>query len=146
MKQSTPTSKEDTANRLAEDTVQIFPINKRSVDCQVCKTRLQDGEPATAYAIRANPYAPWRIGQIRCAEHSLSLDALSTLGVDEVVATGRVGRVTDQAYQRDWPALLAENIEAISQRNKNGAAEPPLPAVPDSARPTPHNHSPGGQT
>jgi hypothetical protein len=44
MKQSTPTSKEDTANRLVEDTVHIFPIDRRSTDCQVFITHFEDEE------------------------------------------------------------------------------------------------------
>ena len=129
-----------------DDTLEILSLKRRGAVCQLCESRLQDGEHAGVYAMRAHVYTPWIVGQVRCVNHPLSLDSLATLGIDEVTATGRVARVVDQAHQRDWPVILAEDVEAISQPHNDGAAEPPLPAVPDSARPTPHNHSPGGQT
>jgi len=56
----------------------------------------------------------WLVGQCWCTDHPLNLESLASLGVREVVVTGRVGTCSDQATQRAWPVLLAPKVQAVS--------------------------------
>lgn len=96
--------------------------------CQGCEERLLDGGRVAAYVYWPCCGVVWLVGQARCDSHPPSLDALATLGVRELIVTGRIGRCVDQAYQRDWPVLLPEQVEAVSPRASGDAV-----AVSDTA-------------
>lgn len=99
---------------IAKESIEdIYQINRT---CQACGKTLQDGVRVTAYALRPCPHAQWRIGQVRCADHPLSLSTQSTLGVREVKLSARVGVCLDQAYQQKLPVLLDPGVEAVSPR------------------------------
>jgi len=95
--------------------------------CQRCGKHLQEGERVAVYAFRRCPHAVWIAGQTRCTDHAPALDSLASLGVRELVVTGRVGHCTDHARQEAWPVLLAPEIHAVSPRDSTHATE--LPGV-----------------
>jgi hypothetical protein len=116
MKDSGPKGQEGTGNITIEDISQLLyvALGEGAGVCQVCGTRLREGRRVVAYAFRACQHSGWQTGQLRCVEHAPSLEALSTVGVHEVVAEGRVGRCVDQALQTDWPVLLEPDVVAVS--------------------------------
>jgi hypothetical protein len=69
----------------------------------------------------------WLAGQTRCADHHIALDTLASLGVREYIASGRVGHCIDHALQREWPVLLAPELEAVSPPDTETAFD--LPSV-----------------
>ena len=75
---------------------------------------MRDGAAVVAYATQSCPHAPFVVRQLRCTRHPPSLSSLSTLGVCEVVAEGRVGRVVDTGLQRDWVTVVAPEVVAWS--------------------------------
>jgi len=99
--------------------------------CQVCGERLQAGKRVVAYVFRPCPHSVWVAGQVRCENHSLSLESLATVGVREVVVSGRVGWCVDQAYQRDWPVLLDPAVKSVSPRETTAAFDVPSVTVED---------------
>ena len=116
MKDSGLKEQEGTDNITIEEIPQLLNIALGEGDgvCQVCDTSLREGHDVTVYAFRACRHSPWQTGQLCCVEHAPSLEALSTVGVHEVVAEGRVGRCVDQALQTDWPVLLEPDVVAVS--------------------------------
>jgi len=94
----------------------LTSLGEGVVVCQGCGERLRDGGRVAAYAFRPCCHAAWVVGQARCGSHPPDLDGLATLGVREVIVTGRVGRCVDQAFQRDWPVVLGAEVEAVSPR------------------------------
>ncbi|MEA5386783.1 hypothetical protein VB779_06760 [Haloarculaceae archaeon H-GB11] len=63
------------------------------------------------------------VAQTRCVDHPLSLTNHTTLGVDERLIAGRLGRVVDQGYQRSWPITIAETTVATSPPDKTDTQE-----------------------
>ena len=115
MKNTTPQVQEDIGSQLIEDISQINDISPGvGAVCQVCETAVEEGMRVCAYVFRRCPHSTWAVGQVRCAEHPLSLASLASLGVRELAVTARVGTCTDQALQRSWPVLLAPQIDAVS--------------------------------
>jgi hypothetical protein len=116
LNESTPVEQESIDVRQFEEIHQLF-VNSPGVGaatCQVCGSPLREGETVAAYVFRRCPHAVWLVGQLRCAEHAPDLESLASLGVREVVVTGRVGTCSDQATQRSWPVLLAPKVQAVS--------------------------------
>lgn len=115
MKESKLRLQEDSAEELIE---YIYQINYQSLGvgavCQVCETAVEEGMRVCAYVFQRCPHSPWAVGQVRCADHPLSLTTLASLGVRELAVTARVGMCSDQALQRSWPVLLAPRIDAVS--------------------------------
>ncbi|WP_435186934.1 hypothetical protein [Halobellus sp. EA9] len=95
--------------------------------CQRCGKPLQGGEHVFAYVFRRCPHAAWLAGQTRCADHSLELDTLASLGVREYIVSGRIGHCIDHVLQREFPVLLAPKLEATSPRDTETAFD--LPSV-----------------
>ena len=125
MKEIETTNQERVDRDLVEGIKQIKQL------CQVCGERLRAGERVVAYVFRPCPHSVWVAGQVRCVDHPLSLESMATLGVREVVVSGRVGRCVDQAYQREWPVLLDPAIEAVSPRATTEAVDVPGVTVED---------------
>jgi hypothetical protein len=111
--------------QLLEEIKQIYRF------CQVCGERLRAGEWVVAYVCRPCPHSVWVAGQVRCVDHSLSLESLATVGVREMVVSGRVGWCLDQAYQREWPVLLGPAVEGVSPRETSAAVDVPSLTVKD---------------
>jgi hypothetical protein len=106
---------EDSAEELIEDVYQIiYQFPGVGVVCQVCESAVEEGMRVCAYVFRRCPHSMWAVGQVRCADHPLSLASLASLGVRELAVTARVGTCTDQASQRSWPVLLAPRIRSVS--------------------------------
>jgi len=119
-------------NRLIEDI-----NNKQHLElgvCQGCEKSLRVGARVSLYAFRAPRHEAWQTGQARCAEHSVALDALATLGVHELAVAGRVGRVLDQGLQRSWRVVLDPDVQAVSPARSSKAVR--VPSTDDS-RPCP---------
>jgi len=125
MKESKMSNQERIDRILIEDIQQIKSI------CQVCGERLRAGKRVVAYVFRPCPHAVWMAGQVRCENHSLSLESMATLGVCEVVVSGRVGRCVDQAYQSEWPVLLDPAVKSVSPRETTAAFDVPGVTVED---------------
>jgi hypothetical protein len=84
--------------------LQISGPGEPPVTCQACAKHLPDGARATAYAVRS-PKQGWQVAQTRCRAHPPCLSTLATLGLEEYLLTGRLGRVVDTAHQRAYPIL-----------------------------------------
>lgn len=127
MKNTKPSSQEVIGPQLIEDISQILgsALGAGVAVCQGCGKRLHGGENVSVYVFRRCPHAAWLAGQNRCANHPLALDALASLGVREYVVTGHVGHCTDHRLQREWPILLAPELEAVSPRDTEIAFELP---------------------
>lgn len=127
MKKSQAVGQETIANIATEDIHQIIsiPLGGRTAVCQACDEQMRDGGRVTAYAVRPCRCVGWQAAQVRCQDHAPALDALATLGVQELVATGRVGRCTDQAHQRSWPVLLDPTVQSFSPRGTRAAIDAP---------------------
>jgi hypothetical protein len=95
--------------------------------CQRCGKRFHGGEHVSVYVFRRCPHATWLAGQARCADHPIALDTLASLGVREYVVSGRVGHCIDHTRQREWPVLLAPELEAVSPPDTETAFD--LPGV-----------------
>jgi hypothetical protein len=133
-------------DQLIEDIYQINYISPGvGAVCQVCETAVEESERVCAYVFRRCPHSSWAVGQVRCADHPLSLDSLASLGVRELAVTARVGTCTDQALQRSWPVLLAPEVNAVSPADSDTAATLPGVTAADVtecpiARATPDDH------
>ena len=116
MERSNSEAQEGSGRTVVEEIHQIngISLGAGAATCQVCGSPFQEGETVGAYVFRRCPHAVWLVGQVRCAEHPLDLESLASLGVREVVVTGRVGTCSDQATQRSWPVLLAPKVQAVS--------------------------------
>jgi hypothetical protein len=116
MEKTNSETQEGSDRTVVEDICQINKLSPGAgaATCQVCGSPLQEGETVAAYVFRRCPHAVWLVGQVRCAEHAPDLESLASLGVREVVVTGRMGTCSDQATQRSWPVLLAPKVQAVS--------------------------------
>jgi len=116
MEKANPPEQEVVGEPLIEDISQInhFSLGAGAATCQGCGSPFEEGETVVAYVFRRCPHAVWLVGQLRCAEHAPELESLASLGVRELVVTGRVGTCSDQATQRSWPVLLAPEVQAVS--------------------------------
>ena len=111
--------------------------------CHACDQQVREGSRVAAYARRPSRHDPWLLTQVCCPAHPPRLDALATLGVDERILTGRIGRCTDQARQRSWPVLLSPTVHESSSPRTNKAVTVPTPhplACPDAALPLTRTH------
>lgn len=112
------TNEKETAGRTIEDISQklFIALGEGVVVCQVCGDGLREGARVSAFAFQRCPQCAWRVGQVRCVDHELSLGSLASLGVREVVVPGRVGLCVDQARQCDWPVLLGAELQSVLPR------------------------------
>lgn len=90
--------------------------------CQVCGTPLRPGECVVVYAFCPISQTQFTIGYALCHEHGDAYTRVWTLGVREIVAQGRVGRVVDQAHQSSWPVVLDPSPVAVSPPEESAGA------------------------
>ena len=84
------------------------------LNCPVCDESLTDGDEILCHFQRPAETTGYVIAQIRCLAHGDDIESLLTLGTDEILVAGRIGRCSDQATQQSWPILLAPDLQVIS--------------------------------
>jgi len=142
MKGSTPASKEVTGNELLEDRTQLkgIPLSEGPVVCEACGRECQEGTQVTVIAVRAAEPSMWQTDKTYCSEHTPCVQQHTTQSHRTALVQGRVGRVMDHAFQREWRILLGATLQAVSPQATLeivDAQDPPLqdllqpPAVRD---------------
>ena len=91
--------------------------------CMVCGSRIGVNDEITLYLYRPVETDGYAIGQYRCKNDNEDLVNLFTLGVDELVIDGRVGRCSDQATQQSWPVLLSPQLRLVSSASTTTGQE-----------------------
>ena len=92
------------------------------LSCQVCNESINEGDEVICHLQSPVEQNRYEITQTRCADHD-DLTELLTLGVDELVINGRVGRCSDQATQQSWPVLLVPQLRVVSPAATTTARE-----------------------
>ena len=85
-----------------------------ALNCQVCNETLTDGDEILCHLQCPAGETGYDITQIRCLAHSDDMESLLTLGTEELLVAGRIGRCSDQATQQSWPVLLAPDLRVVS--------------------------------
>jgi len=85
-----------------------------TLNCQVCNEALTDGDEILCHLQCPVGETDYNIAQIRCLAHSDDMEGLLTLGTEELLVAGRIGRCSDQATQQSWPILLAPDLRVVS--------------------------------
>ena len=85
-----------------------------SVQCQICKQTLREGDTVTVYAFRAAGTPQFDIGYVMCGGDIHHHPTEVMRGVHELIVTGRIGRCTDVATQQSWLTLLAPTLRKES--------------------------------
>jgi len=106
---STDQSLMEITNALHHLTLADAPLN-----CQVCNETLTDGDEILCHLQCPAGETGYDITQIRCLAHSDDMESLLTLGTEELLVAGRIGRCSDQAIQQSWPVLLAPELRVVS--------------------------------
>ena len=89
-------------------------VTGEKAGCQICKETLNEDDQITLYLYRPAERERYAIGQCRCSEHTEDLITLFTLGVDELIVDGQVGRCSNHTSQQSWPVLLAPQLRLVS--------------------------------
>jgi hypothetical protein len=92
------------------------------LSCQVCNEPINEGDEVICHLQSPAEQNCYEITQTRCADHD-DLTELLTLGVDELVIDGRVGRCSDQATQQSWPVLLSPQLRLVSSASTTTGRE-----------------------
>ena len=92
------------------------------LSCQVCNESINEGDKVICHLQSPAEQNRYEITQTRCTDHD-DLAGLLTLGVDELVIDGRVGRCSDQATQQSWPILLSPQLQLVSSASTTTARE-----------------------
>ena len=116
MEKSTPQIQEGNATRLIEDInqLQLIALGEGAVICVVCGSEIREGERLAAYVFRSAGRRFFEIGYVWCGGVQRESVECFTLGVEEVVVEGRVGRCSDVVLQESWPVLLDPVVVAVS--------------------------------
>jgi hypothetical protein len=119
------------------------------LSCQVCNESINEGDEVICHLQSPAEQNRYEIKQTRCTDHD-DLTELLTLGVDELVIDGRVGRCSDQATQQSWPVLLVPQLRVVSAAATTTACEitvqpecnhdPAEPLTVDIPQPTEYHH------
>lgn len=100
-----------------------------TIECQVCNEAIIPGNKVVCYLLCSGTTG-YDLTQFRCTEHSDNVTDLLTLGTDELIIDGRVGRCSDQVTQQSWPVLLAPQLRLVSSASTTTARE--IKAHPDN--------------
>ena len=92
------------------------------LSCQVCNESINEGDKVICHLQSPAEQNRYEITQTRCTDHD-DLTGLLTLGVDELVIDGRVGRCSDQATQQSWPILLSPQLQLVSSASTTTGRE-----------------------
>lgn len=91
--------------------------------CMVCGSTIAVNDEITLYLYRPVETDGYAIGQYRCNNDNEDLVNLFTLGVDELIINGRVGRCSDLAAQQSWLVLLSPQLRLVSSASTTTARE-----------------------
>ena len=119
------------------------------LSCQVCNESINEGDEVICHLQSPVEQNRYEITQTRCTDHDDLTEQL-TLGVDELVIDGRIGRCSDQATQQSWPILLVPKVRLVSAASTTTAREitaqpehnddPAEPLTVDIPQPTEYHH------
>ena len=74
--------------------------------CQYCGRSFSEGDEVVAYVSKPADQRTHEVGHCVCAHGEHRHQEVFTLGVHELLVTGRVGMVSDAATQSTWPILV----------------------------------------
>jgi len=83
------------------------------LSCHVCNELINKGDEVVCLLRSSAEQNRYEVTQTRCTDHD-DLTELLTLGVDEFVINGQVGRCSCQATQQSWPVLLVPQLRVVS--------------------------------
>ena len=104
----------NTQLRQALSHLQIASPAESEPICQACGEAIREDDRITLYLYRPAERERYTIGQCRCSDHNEDLTSLFTLGVDELIVDGQVGRCSNHTSQQSWPVLLAPQLRLVS--------------------------------
>jgi hypothetical protein len=96
------------------DTLHQLTLADDSTNCQICNEQLTAGDEVLCHLQSPAGAVGYDIAQIRCQAHDDSMENLFTLGTDDLLIAGRVGRCSDQITQQSWAVLVAPNLQVVS--------------------------------
>jgi hypothetical protein len=94
-----------------------------TVECQVCNELITSGKEVVCYLLCPNGTTGYDLAQFRCTAHAESVTELLTLGADELVVAGRIGRCCDLQIDQSWPVLLVPRLRLVSAASTTTARE-----------------------
>ncbi|OYR43380.1 MULTISPECIES: hypothetical protein [unclassified Halorubrum] len=74
--------------------------------CQHCGRSFIEGDDVVAYVHKPAEQRIYEVGHCVCAHAEHRQQAVFTLGVHELMVTGRIGVASDAATQSTWPILI----------------------------------------
>lgn len=133
----------------AVSTLHRITLADDQLSCQVCNELINEGDEVVCLLRSSAEQNRYEITQSRCTDHD-DLTELLTLGVDEFVINGQVGRCSDQATQQSWPVLLVPQLRVVSAAATTTTREitaqpeynhdPAEPLTDDIPQPTEYHH------
>jgi len=116
MKNSESADQEAVDNGLIEEIHQIdgISLGEGAATCQMCGSSLREGESVVVYVFRPAGEVPFQFGYILCGDGKHELPKEFTLGVRELVVSGRVGWCSEGATQSSWLVLLDPEVLLVS--------------------------------
>ena len=95
--------------------------------CQVCEASLTAGDQLTVYLYKLDGSSRYTVGQYRCRSHNDDLTSLFSLGVRELIVTGRVGHRQDHTTDQTCAVLVSPTVRVISASDTTTGRVPPGP-------------------
>ena len=96
------------------DSLHQLTLADGTLICQICNEKLTDGDEIICHLQRPAGKPNYDIVQIRCSAHSDSMESLLTLGTDELLVAGQVGRCSNRSTYQSWPVLLSPDLQVVS--------------------------------
>lgn len=116
MKKSNPEVQEASDRSLIEEVSKInyISLGEGAATCQVCVSSLREGESVVVCVFRPAGEVMFQVGHVICGDGKHELPKEFTLGVRELVVSGRVGWCSNGATQSSWLVLLDPEILLVS--------------------------------
>jgi hypothetical protein len=94
-----------------------------TVECQICNEAITYGNEVVCHLVCPSGTTRYDLAQFRCTAHADSVTELLTLGADELVIAGRIGRCSDQQTDQSWLVLLVPRLRLVSAASTTTARE-----------------------
>ena len=127
MQEKKPAGLENSGTNTHQQVSHLHRLSLGDPVCQVCEASLTEGDQLTLYLYKPAGQSMYSVGQCRCHSHDDNLTSLFTLGVRELIVTGRVGLRRDHATDQTWPVLVSPTVRVISASDTTTGRVPPGP-------------------
>ena len=120
--------KEAVGAKLIEDISQLvnFSLGAGAATCQVCGSSLSEGDAVAVCVFRPAGAPVFQLGYVMCGGGQHDHPEEFTLGVRELLVSGRVGWCSDVVTQSAWPVLLAPDVLGVSPAATQSLTELPV--------------------